>query len=322
MYVSIAMATFNGGMYLQEQLESLLNQTRLPDELVVCDDVSNDGTLLLLEGFAARAPFPVKVYSNEINLGFSQNFSKALGLCVGDLVFLCDQDDVWLPDKINIVMQCFEERPEIQLVIHDLDYCKENLMPIGQTKIERMSELFDLQKDYVVGMATAIRGTFLRLCLPIPDNKNVGFDNWLHACSNVVEGKVVIEDVLALYRRHASNATTSNGLNVDFVTDRDYFIKNRRLMSKTLINHEAPLALYVWMQEHKLLLSELGYVQINCLNRKLEKQKLLASSLKRRSYILSAPRTSRLQLILSLYFDGGYAFFSGVRSAVKDFIAN
>jgi glycosyltransferase involved in cell wall biosynthesis len=322
MKISIALATFNGGKYLQEQLDSFLNQNRLPDELVVCDDGSNDETLSILEGFSEKAPFPVKIYLNEKNLGYSQNFSKALALCEGDLIFLSDQDDVWLPDKINIVMQRFDERPEVQLIIHDLDYCKENMTPIGQTKIERMSGFFDLQKDYVVGMATAIRGDFLRLCLPIPDNREVGHDNWLHDCSNVVEGKAIIEDVLALHRRHVSNATASNGLNMDFVTDRNYFYRNVRLMSKTPIEYEAPSALYGWMQERKLLLSELGYVQLSCLNKKIEKQKFLVSSLKRRSSIHAAPRMSRLRLILSLYVDGGYAFFSGLRSAVKDLVGN
>ena len=86
MKISIAMATYNGGKYLREQLDSFLAQTRLPDELVITDDCSTDDTLAIIETFAATAPFEVRWERNEQNLGYTGNFNKALMKAAGDLV--------------------------------------------------------------------------------------------------------------------------------------------------------------------------------------------------------------------------------------------
>ena len=151
MKISIAMTTFNGEKYLQEQLDSFVVQTRRPDELIIFDDCSTDETLAIALNFAEGSPFAVKVFSNDRNLGYSQNFSRALKLCSGDYVFLSDQDDVWHPEKIARMLARFDAEPNVQLLIHDLDYCKADLSPIGQTKIERMTGVFDLQREYIVG---------------------------------------------------------------------------------------------------------------------------------------------------------------------------
>ena len=97
--ISIAMSTYNGGKYLQEQLDSFLAQTSLPDELVITDDCSTDNTLEIIQAFAAMAPFEVRWEQNEKNLGYTGNFNQALMKTTGDLVFLSDQDDVWFPEK-------------------------------------------------------------------------------------------------------------------------------------------------------------------------------------------------------------------------------
>ncbi len=87
---------------LEPQLASLLAQTRLPDELVACDDGSTDGTVSILEAFARRAPFPVRIERNDVRLRSTRNFEKAIGLCTGDLIATSDQDDVWLPEKLAL----------------------------------------------------------------------------------------------------------------------------------------------------------------------------------------------------------------------------
>src|ERR687894_3003245 len=98
---SVAMCTYNGARFVAEQLASVAAQTRPPDELVVCDDGSTDETCRLVEEFAARAPFPVRLFVNERNLGSTRNFGRAVALCEGDLVALSDQDDVWHPEKLE-----------------------------------------------------------------------------------------------------------------------------------------------------------------------------------------------------------------------------
>src|SRR5688572_14133745 len=98
---SVAMCTYNGARYLKEQLDSFTVQTRLPDELIVCDDGSSDETCQIVSTFAASAPFTVRLEVNQQTLGSTQNFAKAIQLCRGDLIALCDQDDVWLPGKLD-----------------------------------------------------------------------------------------------------------------------------------------------------------------------------------------------------------------------------
>ena len=117
--VSIAMAAYNGADYLSEQLSSFLLQTRLPDELVVCDDASSDSTVSIIEEFALRAPFEVRLIKNKQNLGYIRNFEKALSLCQGDLIFLSDQDDVWFPEKVCYIEKFFLKDAARLLVIHD-----------------------------------------------------------------------------------------------------------------------------------------------------------------------------------------------------------
>jgi rhamnosyltransferase len=116
--VSVAMATFNGGNFLEMQLASIAEQSRLPDELVVCDDGSADGTPEVVERFATRAPFEVRLIRNEERLGYGANFMKAARLCRGQVIAWSDQDDVWAPDKVARCAPEFERDDDVLLVVH------------------------------------------------------------------------------------------------------------------------------------------------------------------------------------------------------------
>jgi hypothetical protein len=101
--VSVALCTFQGSRYLREQLDSIVAQTYQPAEVIVCDDGSRDDSLAVLTEFADRAPFPVHIHRNEQQLGSTLNFEKAVRLCRGDLIALCDQDDWWHPTKLEVL---------------------------------------------------------------------------------------------------------------------------------------------------------------------------------------------------------------------------
>ena len=109
--ISVAMATYNGERFLEEQLRSLGEQTTLPDELVVCDDTSTDRTPQILAQFAKRASFPVKLFTNDQRLGWRKNFLKAARLCTSEYIAFCDQDDVWLKEKLAVVEFVPETKP-------------------------------------------------------------------------------------------------------------------------------------------------------------------------------------------------------------------
>jgi glycosyltransferase involved in cell wall biosynthesis len=128
--ISIALATYNGERFLGEQLRSLAEQTRLPDELVVCDDGSGDSTVDVIERFAAGSPFPVRLHRNERRLRFEENFLRAASLCQGDAVAFCDQDDVWLSDKLRVCEAALDRGTTV--VAHASGLVDESLRPLGR----------------------------------------------------------------------------------------------------------------------------------------------------------------------------------------------
>jgi glycosyltransferase involved in cell wall biosynthesis len=113
--ISIAMATYNGEKFLEQQLQSLSQQTRLPTELIICDDTSSDSTIEIIKRFSQTAPFPVKLVVNEQRLGWRQNFVKAASLCASEYIGFCDQDDVWLPEKLATVQSHLDKTRAIFL---------------------------------------------------------------------------------------------------------------------------------------------------------------------------------------------------------------
>src|SRR4051794_20690690 len=133
MKLSIALATYNGEAFLEAQLRSLLYQTRLPDEVVVSDDCSEDATLHILEAFAREAPFEVLLLRNAAKLGFVRNFERAIEACTGDVIFLSDQDDVWFSEKVSVVEQAFTKNSDSMVVIHDQQITDAQLRFTGNT---------------------------------------------------------------------------------------------------------------------------------------------------------------------------------------------
>jgi glycosyltransferase involved in cell wall biosynthesis len=114
--ISVALCTYNGARFLEQQLASLEAQERRPDELVVCDDRSTDKTVPLLESFAGTASFPVRIHINPVNLGSTMNFDRAMRLCAGTLIAFCDQDDVWRPTHLSACARALQDDPGLGLV--------------------------------------------------------------------------------------------------------------------------------------------------------------------------------------------------------------
>ena len=217
MSFSVAMCTYAGARFVGAQLESIAAQTRPPGELVVCDDRSPDETARIVEEFAARAKFPVRLHVNERNLGSTKNFERAISLCTGDLIALCDQDDVWLPRKLAQLEEEFARRPRAALVFSDAEVADEAGRPtgrrlwesvrIGGAELERLREgkgLGDLLAGATVtGATAAIRADLRRLVLPIPTGLPLIHDAWIALLAACVGEVVAVEEPLVLYRRHA-----------------------------------------------------------------------------------------------------------------------
>lgn len=108
------MAAYKGALYIEEQLDSIRMQTMPVDEVIVVDDRSPDNTFEILQKYQKQHPeFPLRVFRNEKNLGYRKNFHEAVSRCTGDLVFLCDQDDAWLPEKVETMAGILDKDPAI-----------------------------------------------------------------------------------------------------------------------------------------------------------------------------------------------------------------
>lgn len=137
MKLSVAMAAYNGQDFLEEQLDSIRNQTRCVDEVVVVDDRSSDETMLVLEGYREKHPgFPMRIYENRKNLGYMKNFRAAARQTTGDLVFFCDQDDVWMEDKVERMTALMEEHEDALAIASSFDLIDGEGKPVAQEKRE------------------------------------------------------------------------------------------------------------------------------------------------------------------------------------------
>lgn len=216
--VSIAMCTYNGTRFLREQLDSFSCQTRLPDEIVICDDSSVDETMEILEKWASSAPFEVRIFRNEKNLGFVQNFAKAVSLCTKNVIFLSDQDDVWEPDKIAAMMVPFENSPEIGVVSSGGFIIDENGIRLNdQEYLLAQNWFYDETVAYCVfrpklsdcfprGCASAFRASLRDILLPIPPHW--GHDLWLNVIYRCRFQGCFLPKPLFSYRIYSGNTTS------------------------------------------------------------------------------------------------------------------
>lgn len=212
--ISVAMCTYNGRRFLSEQLASIARQTRLPDEMVVCDDGSTDATAEIVENFARSVPFPVRFIRNPRNLGSTKNFEQAIGLCSGELIALSDQDDIWMPDKLARQAEMLELDPSLGAVFTDAELVDDQSQPIGK-RLWR-SILFSpqeqtqfmhgdtvpvlLRKNVVTGATLMIRANLQPFFMPIP--KIWVHDGWIAWMLSLYSRIGMIHEPLIHYRLH------------------------------------------------------------------------------------------------------------------------
>ena len=221
MKISVAMATYNGEKYLAEQLKSFADQTRPPDQLVVCDDQSTDSTFDILRDFQSKVDFEVVAIRNEVRLGISRNFWKAIDACTGEVIFLSDQDDVWLPEKLRKHEEVYLGDPdrEIGIVFNNAEIVNDDLTPRGLTTFEEFSIddkvraslgtdgafLTLLKMARITGCTASFRkDVWTHLSLP---TTYIIHDEWLGLMA-ALTGKIIrpIQETLNLYRQHPNQA--------------------------------------------------------------------------------------------------------------------
>lgn len=214
MSVSIALCTYNAAAYLAEQLESIAAQSCPPDELVVCDDRSSDATPAILQRFAASAPFRVRLEVNDCNLGSAANFAKAVALCRGDLIALADQDDFWMPHKLERLSAALAAAPRAGFAMSDAVVVDRNRRPLGYRLWQaiRFSRADQwrmnhgqaatvlLHRNVVTGATMIFRAALREMLLPVPDGWV--HDGWFALLLSAVADCVAIAEPLIEYRQH------------------------------------------------------------------------------------------------------------------------
>lgn len=318
MKVSIAMATYNGANYLQEQLVSFAAQTRCPDELIVCDDCSNDETVLIIEEFSRVSPFPVRLIKNSFNLGFVKNFEKAIALCTGELIFLSDQDDVWFPEKVEYIENVFLKGDGKLLLIHDGQLVDENLQWHGATKLGQIRAGWGNDQEFITGALSVIHSNLKASVLPFPSSIAVGHDAWIHLIANSLGCRQVVEHQLQLIRRHTSNTSQWVASSVTKINKLDAY---QSQFSTTPANSYAD-RIYL----NQTMTDRLRSIHIerpkdyplHVITASLKYLKDERLALEHREKLLKAGFLARRVAALRMLVLREYKYFNGVRSFLRD----
>ncbi|MGN1363293.1 MAG: glycosyltransferase family 2 protein [Methanobrevibacter sp.] len=210
--ISIAMTTYNGAKYLQEQLDSILVQLEEDFELIICDDCSTDNSVEIIEKYIEKDS-RIHFYKNEKNLGYVKNFEKAISLCKGDYIALSDQDDIWLPEHLTVLLE-YLKKCNCSLVggnallvdsnNQDLN-CKlinNNNLPVKTKDFNTMV----LYRNVFQGTAILFEKDILTKALPFPDGMKY-HDWWLALVASEMKGINYINVPVLRYRQHGNNAS-------------------------------------------------------------------------------------------------------------------
>ncbi|WP_456447427.1 glycosyltransferase [Thiolapillus sp.] len=322
MKISVALATFDGGAYLHEQLDSLASQQCLPDELIVSDDASTDDTREIIRGFAGTAPFKVILLESSHRQGYAENFSRALSRCSGDLVFLCDQDDVWFSEKIS-TMTAFAAADEKTLCfMNDALLTDARLNSQGISKWQQIRAAGLPDEAFVMGCCVAVKRPLLELALPLPPAAGA-HDNWLVGLADRLSLTRRHEQVLQYYRRHGGNASgffvnQSSALSVGNRVRRKLKSLPRRLFSGEALDRE-------WAWEHAVwerLQQERGQLSImleeNDIQAVVRASQAYLQVLESRRMLRRLPVWQRPSRVAACWRDGVYEASGGRTGVIKD----
>ena len=217
--VSVVIATYNGELFIGEQLRSLFAQTYLPTEILIGDDSENNLTCQAIEDVISEATCPVRIIRNNPRKGCTENFSSLAAAAEGDIIFFCDQDDVWLPKKIEKLVNELVAHPDIPVVFCNSRFVDKNLNDLGYSTADILNisaqAVYDIngRKDFrkyirpplMYGHNIAFRKEFRDYFLPIP-NRVEAYDLYINYVAFVKSFRYVPDD-LTLFRRHESNSS-------------------------------------------------------------------------------------------------------------------
>lgn len=321
MKTCVVMAVHNGQEYLKEQLSSLERQTRAPDRLIVVDDCSEDSSAKILDEFRQNTKILMEIFTTPKNIGHAAAFEIGLAKAYEDLIFLCDQDDVWFPEKISEITTLALNNPSILAFTNDVTVTDANLKTILPSLTRELKFIWPrLSESYFLGCASAIRQSLITLALPFPDGLRT-HDRWILQFSEGLETRMIVENSLQFWRRHNSNASYFN-FGRRFPTARYYLMQLRKPRSQkefleelkeleflrgrlVVIDENGPLGEY---KEESIIFAKTLEKKINFVNQRIELRKL--------------NRTSRLFYICSMIIRRRYEANNPWRTAIADLFSH
>ncbi len=241
MRISVALAYYRGEQYIKEQLQSILPQLSLQDEVVISiDDITESGKTLLRS--IQEGDDRIRIIRGP-GKGVVRNFDRAIKACRGDIIFLSDQDDIWTPNKVERVVEAFDD-PETSAVLHNAS------MIDGQGNLLHEPTLFEFRgtktgllknliRNCYVGCCMAFRKNLVSLICPIPKEMYM-HDYWIGMAAEKTGKVVMIEEPLIYYRRHGFNVTDlSHGKLGFMLTKRINMVRCLRLLDRRIASRAA-----------------------------------------------------------------------------------
>lgn len=206
-FISVAMTTYNGEKYIKEQVESVLKNLKKQDEIIISDDGSTDNTIEIIENFNDSR---IKIYKNN-HLGFKKNYEFCISKCTGKYIFLCDQDDIWMENKVDTILKYFEKQ-KCDCITHDAYVVEED----GNTILEesflatkffpKPGIISNIVQSKYYGCLMAFNRELLKYVLPIPESI-VSHDYWIGIMADKHGKSILVKDKLIKYRRHSGNTS-------------------------------------------------------------------------------------------------------------------
>ena len=207
MKISVCMATYNGETYILEQLSSILNELKAPDEVILSDDHSTDRTIELARSLHDDR---IKIYFNENEKGYASNFENAIVRSTGEVIFLSDQDDVWVPGKVRFMLEALKHD---DLVISDAAIVDGELNLLEKSHFDkfgvRTGFWVNFTKTRYIGACMAFKRVMLKKLLPMPKKrKYCAHDYWIAMVGEAYYKVGLVHIPLLKYRRHGENASS------------------------------------------------------------------------------------------------------------------
>lgn len=224
MKISVVIATYNGSKFIRDQIRSLLDQVVKPDEIVLCDDCSSDNTLSVAIEELRKSNVQFITQKNDTNYGVSKTFERGVLLSSGDIVFFCDQDDIWEKTKIKKTVDALTEFDadfvftNAYITDSELNVSRSLLWDSVMFKPKAMDNCIEyspcslfpelMKRNFVTGMTVACKRSFINECLPFPVYPL--HDYWLALNASLFRKIVAVSEPLVYYRQHSNNAIGTN----------------------------------------------------------------------------------------------------------------